>query len=93
MSSVFKIILNQIENFHIKAKFLANYNKFWIIQNSDPVLHSINKINKKNNAKLISTFDFSTLYTKVPHNKLINELSGIIDIVYEAGASKYIKLL
>ena len=90
VSHVFKLIYNQVENFHLKAKFLSNYNKFWIIQNSDPVLESITRINKKNNAKSISTFDFSTLYTKLPHDKLVNELSKIIDFVFDAGSSKYI---
>ena len=90
VSKVFKAIFNQVENFHRNAKFLSNYNKFWIIQNSDPVLDSINRINRKSNAKSIATFDFSTLYTKLPHNKLIKELSEVIDFVYDAGSCKYI---
>ena len=90
VSLVFKLIYNQVENYHVKAKFLSNYNKFWVIQNSDPILESITRINKKNNAKSISTFDFSTLYTKLPHNKLIKELSDIMKFVFDAGSSKYI---
>ena len=90
VSQVFKLIYHQVENYHLKAKFLSNYNKFWVIQNSEPILESIARINKKNNAKSISTFDFSTLYTKLPHNKLIKELSDIIEFVFDAGSSKYI---
>ena len=37
----------------------------------------------KNNAKSISTFDFSTLYTKIPHNQLITNLSDIIDFIFK----------
>ena len=90
ISLVFKKIYHQIENYHLKAKFLSNYNKFWVIQNSDPILESIGRINKKKNAKSISTFDFSTLYTKLPHDKLIKELSDLINFVFDGGTSKYI---
>ena len=92
VSRVFKLIYNQVENFHTKAKFLSNYNKFWVIQNSEPVLEALNRINKRKGAKTISTFDFSTLYTKLPHNKLIKELSDIIDFVFSAGSNTYIAI-
>ena len=92
VSQVFKLIFNQIENFHKNAKFLSNYNKFWVLQNCNPVLEALNKINKKRNAKCISTFDFSTLYTKLPHNKLVKELSEVIDFVYDYGSCKYIAI-
>ena len=90
VSTVFKMIYKQVENFHRNAKFLSNYNKFWVLQNSNPVIHSLNVINKKCNAKSISTFDFSTLYTKLPHDKLIKELSEVIDFVFDAGSNQYI---
>ena len=58
VSSIFKLIYNQILNFQKNAKFLSNYNKFWVLQNVDPVLE---KLNKRKNAKSIATYDFSTL--------------------------------
>lgn len=90
VSNAFKLVYSQVENFHKKAKFLSNYNKFWVLQNSKPIIDTLNKINKKQNAKSISTFDFSTLYTKLPHEKLIKELSSIIDFVFEGGKCKFI---
>ena len=91
VSQAFKLIYNQIENFHKKAKFLSNYNKFWVLQNCNPILEIISKINKKENAKCISTFDFSTLYTKLPHDKLVKELSDVITFVFDhGGSSSYI---
>ena len=42
----------------------------------------IGKINKRNKAKSIMTFDFSTLYTKIPHNLLIQALNEIIDFCF-----------
>ena len=81
VSNVFKLIYSQIENFHRKSKFLSNYNKFWVLQNVDPVIENINIINREKKAKSITTFDFSTLY-KLPHDKLIKKLCNIIDFVF-----------
>ena len=92
VSSAFKLIFKQVESFHQKAKFLSNYNKFWVLQNSDPVISILQTINRKKNAKSIATYDFSTLYTKLPHGQLIDRLSKIIDFVFMGGDKSYIKI-
>ena len=92
VSSIFKLIYNQILNFHKNAKFLSNYNKFWVLQNVDPVLEKLKAINKRKNAKSIATYDFSTLYTSIPHNDLIEKLSRLVSFVFEGGDSKYISV-
>ena len=33
----------------------------------------------------MTTYDFSTLYTTLPHDILIKRLSNIIDFVFESG--------
>ena len=40
-------------------------------------------------AKSIATYDFSTLYTKLAHHKLVDELSSIIDSVFEEDNKSY----
>ena len=45
---------------------------------------------QKKNAKQISTFDFSTLYTKIPHDKLLNILYKVVDFVFKGGTGTYI---
>ena len=92
VSSAFKLMYHQIENFHKKSKFLSNYNKFWVLQNPDPVISSIKQINRKKGAKSIATYDFSTLYTKLPHEKLVKELLKLIDFCFDGGNKKYIKI-
>ena len=78
-------IHRQTENFHRYSKFDAKYNKFWVIQNTDPVLASLNKINGKKSAKHISCFDFSTLYTNIPHDKLLEKLNDLVDFAFKGG--------
>ena len=90
MSNAFKLIFNQIKNFHDKSKFYKNYNRFWVINNSKPLLEKLDVINTRKRAKEISTFDFSTLYTKLPHEDLIRVLNIHIDFVFEGGPSEYL---
>ena len=85
VSNTFKLIHRQTENFHRFSKFDANYNKFWVIQNVDPVLAAMNKINGKKSAKRISCFDFSTLYTNIPHDKLLEKLNNLVDFAFKGG--------
>ena len=92
VSSIFQLIFRQTENFHKKAKYISNYNTFWVLQNVDPVIHTMNAINKRKCAKSISTYDFSTLYTKLPHEKLISRLSQVVDFVFDGGDKAYIRL-
>ena len=92
VSNVFKLVYGQVESFHRKAKFNSNYKKFWVLQNVDPVIDILKKINKRKNAKSISTYDFSTLYTKIPHDDLIDRLSKVISFVFEGGDAKYVNI-
>ncbi len=52
ISNVFKLIFRQTENFHLNAKFLSHYNKFWVLQNSKPIIARLNEINRKRMQKV-----------------------------------------
>merc|ERR1711911_254094 len=61
---------------------------FWVIQNSKAELNRLCEINKFKKARLISTFDYSTLYTKLLHGNLIELLNILIDFVFNGGRNK-----
>ena len=84
------MIFDTVESFHNKSLFYSRLNRFWVAQNSFPVTEKLDKIYNKNNAKSISTFDFSTLYTKIPHDLLIQVLCEIIDFVFKGSVSNRI---
>ena len=69
VSNVFKLIYSQIENFHRNSKFLSHYNKFWVLQNVDPVIENISIINRKKKARSFATYD---LVLCTPHFLMIN---------------------
>ena len=55
-------------------------NCFWIVDNSQKVLSSLNIINYFSTAK---HFDFSTLYTSIPHTSLLEALTSLIKEAYK----------
>ena len=60
-----------------------------IVQNNKPVFDSINGLNKRRKATSASTFDLSTLYTKL---KLLMALNSLIDFCFDEGENKYIRV-
>ena len=61
-------------------------------KNSFPVIEKLDKINKRNGAKCISTYDFSTLYTKIEHSSLIEVLNSLVDFVFKGGIRESIRI-
>jgi hypothetical protein len=75
VTAAFKLFYNSLRVYHDKIRYFSGIKTFWVAQNNQPVLDSIIKINSKGNAKCVSTYDFATLYTKIPHDKLIEVLT------------------
>ena len=76
------MLYRQIQTYNDKCRFFTGANTFWVVQN-------MGLINGWK-ATSVSTFDFSTLYTKLPHNKLLMVLNSLIDFCFDGGESKYI---
>ena len=61
---------------------------FWSIKNSCEVL---NKLRSRGfRASSLSTYDFSTLYTTLPHNLIKDKLVDLIERTFQRGGSLYI---
>ena len=76
-----------------KTYYFSGTKNFWVIQNNSLLLECINKISKRKTAKQINTFVFSTLYVKVPHDKLLDFLYKVVDSIFKGGTRDYIDLL
>ena len=63
----------------MKASFTLGVNSFWLIQNSKPVIDTLNHVSNRKIVKSISKYDLSTLYTNIPHNKLMKTLNCVVD--------------
>ena len=51
---------------------------------------TISKLNKRSKATSISTFEFSTVYAKLPHNKLLMVRNNLTDFCIDEGVNKHI---
>jgi len=91
VSNCFKLILQQIHNFHHKSTFYSQYKKYWVVQNSTQIISDLDRINRRKKAKSIACFDFATLYTKIPHQQLIESLEKSIDFAFNGGDKKYLR--
>ena len=61
-----------------------------MIENSKLLVEKLDVINTKKKAKEISTFDFSTLYTNLPHDDLLRVLNHVINFGFDGGNRNYI---
>ena len=92
VASLFKLFLLQIKNYHRKSQYFSGVKTFWVIDNNINVINTLKSISKKKRAKRLSTFDFSTLYTKIPHKKLLEVLNEIIEFCFKGRSKDPIKV-
>ena len=90
ITSIFRLFFRQIKSYNDKSRFFTGVNSFWVVENNKPVINAMNNLNKRKKANSVSTFDFSTLYTKLPHDKLLMVLHKLIDFCFDGGENKYI---
>ena len=72
----------------LKSHFFSDYKKFWVVENSKLVTDRLDQINTKLNAKLISTFGFSTLQKNIPHKDLLKVLFDLTDFGFNGRPKK-----
>ena len=70
----------------------TSVNTFWIINNSMEVLTLIDKLNKNRKTKHFDTFDFSTLYTSIPHDILLESLNKLIIEAFRIRGATFISV-
>ena len=86
-----KAILSIISTDSKRGYKKLGINKCFVINNKDPILKFMreNNQNIRNNSS-VQTFDFSTLYTSIPQNKLKQQISKLIRSVFKLRKKSYI---
>ena len=82
LAKIFKLFFRQVQTYNTKSYFYSSVKTFWVIQNND-VIECIKKLNKRGTFRPMSTFDFSTLYTKIPHADLLKVMNEICDFCFQ----------
>ena len=65
-------------------------NDYYVIDSHNEVLDFMLESNSLSGRKSISTFDFSTLYTSIPHDQLKDNLTNFVNRMFEIKNKKYI---
>ena len=92
ITKILKLFFRQIETYNAKSFFYSSVKTFWVIQNNADVIKCINKLNKRGSFRSMATFDFSTLYTKIPHESLLDVLNTLSDFCFKGGANDVISV-
>ena len=68
----------------------SNVNSFWVINNSIEVLQMLSSINGGGSVECFDSYDFSTLYTSIPHQLLKDSLRELIVEAYRKRGATYL---
>jgi hypothetical protein len=67
----------------------SGYNRMWILDNSMQLKEQLSLINEHSRSVCVSTWDFSTLYTTIPHDKLKAKMKDLIQFVFKASKKDF----
>ena len=91
LSSGLKSMLKTQKNFSAYLNKYKVYNDYFIIDNHDEVLNFMNKSNVNGNGrKSVRSFDFKTLYTKIPHIQLKQNVQTFVNRIFKHKNKRYI---
>ena len=82
LTSCLKLIKDQTIKLCEKIYETSGKNLFWSIKNSNEVLQKLKLLNHQ--AKAVSSYDFSTLYTSLPHDLIKQKLTDLIKKTFKS---------
>ena len=84
-------IKNHQNNYCNIIKQNTGINRMWILKNSMTLLSTLKELDIDKVA-YVSTWDFSTLYTTIPHDKLIDRIRRLIEFSFRSSTNNYINI-
>ena len=88
LTSCLTTIKNHVIKYCEKVYERSGENLFWSIKHSCEVLNKLKSLGFR--ASSLSTYDFSTLYTTLPHNLIKDNLVDLIERTFQREGSLYI---
>ena len=75
-------------------RYLSDHgiNPMWVLDNSSSVYKLVADCNIRKEARNVCTYDFSTLYTSIPHKELKRQLSWVIGEAFRTSKKKFISI-
>ena len=88
LTSWFTAVKKHVIKYCEKVFERSGKNLFWFIKNSGEILDKLKA--RDLNATSLSTYDFSTLYTTLPHNLIKDKLIDLIERTFQREGSPYL---
>ena len=90
LGSALKHILRTVKNFYNYTYFFKKGSPVWVVDNRNKVLQNIRSLNSRRKAKSVGSYDFTTLYTSIPHDKLLYALKSVCDDAFKCSKKPYL---
>ena len=90
ITKIFKVIFKMKRGYYRKAGVFSGLKQFWPIDSHDEIVQTLDRLSSKQKATSISTYDFSTLYTKIPHAGLCEVLGNTIQGIFNDTNRKHL---
>ena len=90
---VFQLVAKTMQT-HSKYKCnFSNTKAFWVIKNAEDIRTDITNLNNKGKGSSVYSFDFSRLYTNIPHDLLRENIKFAVEEAFKVKADmEYIKV-
>ena len=82
--------VSKVDNYNKKTQCYSRVETFWPVQHDEISIDKINKLNWRNKAISISTYNFSILYTNIPHHKVKSVRRELINFCFNVGNKEII---
>ena len=92
LTSCLSIVLTHFREYCDGISKNTGINCFWIVDNSQQVINILRDINTSAKAKHFDSYDFSTLYTSIPHGSLKANIQTLIEEAFKVRGASYISL-
>ena len=92
LSVALSVVQNQIESFCRMLKQWTGIHHCWMIDNSTAIVNHLKNVNNRSAGRNITTHDFTTLYTMLPHNDILDSMNNVIDLAFKKSKNKFISV-
>ena len=89
LQKILKHIQNHLFNYAKSTKRVSNINYNWMIESS---FEAIDKLNGVASIRNFASYDFSTLFTELEHNDIIESIGFLLDLAFKNANTDYIRV-
>ena len=87
-----KAVQYQIQNYCRMMLILTGIKRYWVIDNNQPIVDGVHKINNTSKARNVTTYDFATLYTNFSLGDIKTAMTSVIKLAFKHSKKTHISV-